>query len=345
MLALVSPGPAQTVSGDPFARPSFADGLTDSVAEIDDVGAGVLPPDWVQSPLLEPFNAPAPRPTFLSVAYESLFGDAYSEARKSEWHPLSLRTFFTDGWLEPFIDPPAGTGGAPRNGWVNSFEGSLFRAWFISFAFAENVNHNGNRYLAGYTIWTPLSRRFEFRIDVPFVVSNKGGASDIYHDRFGDMIISPRFLLSETQDFGQLFALNVRVPTGSRVNGNGAESVSPHYQCWYNPFGNWAVRGGTGVTVPTSGPGASPSYFFNIGVGRYWKGADLALFRHQWLTLVANFNTLQSVPVRSPTYSSLTPGYRVQILSSWFLLAGLELPLTSHRPFAAQPIFLLLKDY
>jgi hypothetical protein len=279
------------------------------------------------------------------VACESLFGDAYSEAKKAAWRPLALRTFFTDGWREPYIDPPAGSGGAPRSGWVNSFEGALFRAWSLSFAFANDVNHNGNQYLGGYTIYTPLNRRFEFRIDVPFIVSTKGGANDTYHDRFGDLVVSPRFLLSATRDFSQVFALNVRTPTGSHLNGNGVDSLSPHYQFWYNPYGNRAVRGGTGVTVPTNSAGGGTSYFANLGVGRYWIGADGALLRHQWLTLVANLSTPLSGSAPSPIFLSLTPGYRVQIHDGWFFLAGLEVPLTRHSPFATQPIFLLLKDY
>ena len=301
-------------------------------------------PEWSQPWPLLPLNASDPSPSCLNVAYESLFGDASSEAKQSAWRPLTLGTFFTDGWREPFIDPPAGSGGAPRSGWVNSFERALFRAWFVSFSFANDVKHNGNQYLGGYTIYAPLSRRFEFRIDVPFVTSNKGGADDGYHDRFGDLVVSPRFLLSATQDFSQVLAINIRIPTGSRVNGNGVDSVSPHYQFWYNFYGNWAARGGAGVTI-TANSGGGTSAFANLGVGRYWKGADDALLRHQWLSLVANFNTPQSGATPNPTYFSLTPGYRVQIYKRWFLLAGVEFPLTSHAPFAAQPIFFLLKDY
>jgi hypothetical protein len=130
--------------------------------------------------------------SFVGVAYDSLFGDAYSEAAQANWRPLRLGTFFTDGWNGPYIEPPAGSGGAPRSGWVNSFEGTSFRAWFLSFAFADGGTRNGNQYHGDYTIYAPLSRRFELRVDVPFVQSNKGGASDTYHDRFGDLVVSPR---------------------------------------------------------------------------------------------------------------------------------------------------------
>ena len=123
------------------------------------------------------------------------------------------------------------------------------------------------------------------------------------------------------------------------------DSVSPHYQFWYNPYGNWAVRGGTGVTIPTNGGGGGTFYFANLGVGRYWKGADGASLRHQWLTLVANYSTLPPGGVPGPSYLSATPGYRVQVYDGWSFLAGVEVPLTRHSPFAAQPIFLLVKEY
>jgi hypothetical protein len=121
--------------------------------------------------------------------------------------------------------------------------------------------------------------------------------------------------------------------------------VSPHYQFWYNPYGNWAVRGVTGVTIPTNGGGGGTFYFANLGVGRYWRGADDALLRHQWLTLVANYSTLPPGGVPGPRYLSVTPGYRVQIHDGWSFLAGVELPVTRHSPFAAQPLILLVKEY
>ncbi|MFI5455707.1 MAG: hypothetical protein ACHRXM_09675 [Isosphaerales bacterium] len=345
VLALAHPTQAQISAPFPSPAPRVAEQPFVPVGEMEDFASIGRPPEWSQSPELPAFMSSDPTQSFLNVAHASLFGDAHSEAAKADWRPLSLDTFFTDGWREPYIDPPAGSGGARRSGWVNSFEGTFFRAWFLSFASANDLNRNGNQYLGGYTIYTPLNRRCELRVDVPFVASNKGGANDTYHDRFGDLVISPRFLLSATRDFSQIFALNVRTPTGSYVNGNGVDSLSPQYQFWYNLYGNWAVRGGTGVTVPTSGAGGGASYFANLGFGRYWEGADAAVLRHQWLTLVANLSTPLSGTAPGPTYLSLTPGYRVQIHEGWFFLAGLEVPLTSHSPFAIQPIFLLLKDY
>ena len=108
------------------------------------------------------------------------------------------------------------------------------------------------------------------------------------------------------------------------MNGNGVDSVSPHYQSWDNLHGNWAVRGGTGVTIATDGVGGGTSYFTNLGVGRYWKGADDALLRHHWLSLVANFNTPQSGSTRTPPTSASRRG-----IASRFTNAGSCSPASS----------------
>jgi hypothetical protein len=41
-------------------------------------------------------------------------------APKREWTPLYADTFFTEGWLEPHIGPPNGSGGSVRQGWVGA---------------------------------------------------------------------------------------------------------------------------------------------------------------------------------------------------------------------------------
>src|SRR5262245_41525572 len=60
--------------------------------------------DSTGSPSSVPGNglAPvAPRVEYglVDTMAESLFGDAYAEGA---WRPLSLRTFFSEGWLEPW---------------------------------------------------------------------------------------------------------------------------------------------------------------------------------------------------------------------------------------------------
>ena len=157
-----------------------------------------------------------------------MFGD-----RGDLWRPLSLRTLFTEGWHEPWSRYPRSSTGAPRQGWINAYDGVFYRLFFFDVSYANDFQKNGNQYLGTLTAFTPISRRFQLRFDVPFIASNKGGQSNTYHGNFGDFAVSPRFLLSESKDLTQVFECIVRTPTGSAVNGNGQTTLTPQYEFWY----------------------------------------------------------------------------------------------------------------
>ena len=149
--------------------------------------------------------------SFLGMVEESLFGDP-----TDPWRPLSLSTLFSEGWNEPFDYPTNGSGGAPRQGWINSYDGVFYRLWFLSYSNTQDFNDNGNQDIGSYTLFAPVSRRFQIRFDVPFFVSNRGGQNNDYNNNFGDFVISPRFLLSESQDFSYILAVPVRHTHGRK---------------------------------------------------------------------------------------------------------------------------------
>src|SRR3989454_10952556 len=77
--------------------------------------------------------------SLFDAAKESLFGDPYADPDR--WQPLSLGTFFGEGWDEPWISPPRGGGGAPRQSWLNAFNGVFYRLVNVPFGLA----HRGGR--------------------------------------------------------------------------------------------------------------------------------------------------------------------------------------------------------
>ena len=99
---------------------------------------------------------------------ESIFG----QPDPNTWRPLPLSTLFSEGWNEAWVPSPNGSGGAPRQGWINAMDGNLYRLWFFTFAQAFNNAPRGNAYLGSYTLLTPLSRRLELIINIPFVIRN-----------------------------------------------------------------------------------------------------------------------------------------------------------------------------
>ena len=99
---------------------------------------------------------------------ESIFG----QPDPNTWRPLPISTLFSEGWNEAWVPSPNGSGGAPRQGWINATDGNMYRLWFFTFAQAFNSGPKGNAYLGSYTLLTPLSRRLELIINVPFVLRN-----------------------------------------------------------------------------------------------------------------------------------------------------------------------------
>ena len=261
--------------------------------------------------------------SFLEVVEESFFGDP-----TDPWRPLSLSTFFTEGWNEPFDYPVDGSGGAPRQGWINSLDGVFYRLWFLSYRHTQNFHDNGNQDIARYTLFAPVSRRFQIRFDVPFFVSNRGGQNNDYHNNFGDFVISPRFLLSESQDFSQILGVSIRTPTGEKENGNDVTSVTPEYEFWSNVYKAWVMRGGIGTTLPTQSNRGRYSFNYNFAIGTYLTPHDRTPFGDLTLYVAANGLTTLDNRASDVDFFSLTPGFRSHMGHDWYLLGGVEFPLT-----------------
>ena len=96
-----------------------------------------------------------------------------------------------------------GTGGSPRFGWNNEFGGISIVPGFLNCSTPmiswPSYRSNGNEYILDYTIFIPLNRCFEFQFDYSIIFSNKGGSSNTYHGNTGDLTISNRFKLSESE--------------------------------------------------------------------------------------------------------------------------------------------------
>ena len=160
----------------------------------------------------------------VDAAIESLTGDVYAEP--SKWRPLSLGTFFSEGWDQAWASPINGSGGAPRQGWIGAADGVFYRLGIGTFSYAHDSVNDGDSYNGGVTFYTPLSRRFELRYDLPIISSNKD-ASGKYKTAAGDLAITPRVILSECQDLTQSFGVSFRAPTGNADNGNGIAAITP----------------------------------------------------------------------------------------------------------------------
>ena len=195
---------------------------------------------------------------------ESIFGQPDPDT----WRPLPLSTLFSEGWNEAWVPSPNGSGGAPRQGWINAADGNLYRLSFFTFAQGFNNGPKGDAYLGAYTIFTPLSRRLDLIINIPFVLRNNavtglpiidpnrpGATTSQSHTGFGDLSFTPRVLLHETKDFSLTGELAVLTPTGTQPLAGKTTILTPAVGFWNNFAGGWVIRGGLGLAIPTNGSG------------------------------------------------------------------------------------------
>jgi hypothetical protein len=284
----------------------------------------------------------------VDAAVQSLTGDVYAEP--SRWAPLSLGTLFTEGWDQAWASPPAGSGGAPRQGWIDAQDGVFYRLWIGTYSFAREFGENGNEHAGTFKLYTPLSRRFELRYDVPFITSSKG-ANDRYHTAAGDLAITPRVILSESQDFTQSVSVALQAPTGDAENGHHVAAVTPAYEFWTNPWQGLVLRGGANMFVPYGhdsfdGTGARNNFIGNFAAGYYLTPHDATPFGDFVLYLASTVEHLTDNRGPSNTTTvNLSPGFRTHMGCNWYLLGAVDVPVTKPDPFDFKPIVGLMKVF
>ena len=145
-----------------------------------------------------------------------------------------------------------------------------------------------------------------------------------------------------------MFALDIRTPTGSPLNGNGLMALTPRYEFWANPVGPWVFRGMGGIGVPLNRPSEvnevayvvgipsnrtsvpnQTTFHGNLALGRYFtpKGTP---FGHLVLYAAAGCR----IPLQgdvSKTFVSVGPGFRFEVAEKTYLLGFVEVPLTAPR--------------
>ncbi len=331
------------------------------IANVDEIVERVTATDEMPAPMTVPGRPYCPSPGvaptaprvqlgFFDTITESIFGPA----DPNTWRPLPISALFSEGWNEAWVPSPNGSGGAPRQGWINATDGNLYRLSFLTFAQGFNNGSKGNAYLGAYTIFTPLSRRLDLIINVPFVLRNNavtglpvidpnrpGASTSQSHTGFGDLSFTPRILLHETKDFSVTGELAVVTPTGTQPLAGKTTILTPAVGFWNNFAGGWVARGGVALGIPTNGSG--DNLISQLAIGQTLTDHDVRF--------LGDFTYYLSTVVNTPlangnqTSVTLTPGLRTHVGNNWYFLAGLPTPVTNQRVADFGMIFWFMKAW
>lgn len=282
--------------------------------------------------------------SFSEAAIESITGDVYSDKAAANWQDLSYSNLFSKGWNKPWVSPPNGGGGAPRQGWLNSADGVFYRLSIATFGWTHG--NGGDGYTGNLISYTPLNQRLEVATEIPMASST--GANG--QTNFGDFRITPRIILSETKDTTQSFNVTFRTPTGSSNNGNSVASITPQYQFWTNSWKGLVVRGGAGFAIPYAGDigkaGARSTFDANLAVGYYFTPHDAVPFGDMvWYVSTNLSQPIDNRGASNNTFVSLTPGFRTHVGQNWYLLGAVEVPVTSNPAYDYQVMGGIMKVY
>jgi hypothetical protein len=223
--------------------------------------------------------------------------------------PLGLWNF-TEGWLEPWIPPPNGELHLQRGGWVNTDSGFFSRELDPAFTFNAGTSGTRDEYIGAVTLFTPLNRRLQLGLSVPFVDSLQSTNVLPSATSFGDLTITPQLMLDETKTRSVSALLAIRTPTGESKTGNGKTILTPSFAFWQDLPAHWQLRGGIGMDFAThTGEGPDEILDITLAAGNTLTSHEAAPFGD--LTPYLSLNLNQDLGSgKNFTNFSITPGIR-----------------------------------
>jgi len=313
----------------------------------------------------EPFAAPVAPKVQLStgeVIRESIFGPA----DKKDWKPLTLGTFFSEGWDTPFVNAPEGTNGAPKQNWIGSPAGVFGRFATVDFFYTNRLNNvpglfltpnapfmpvhpftNGNQYTGYSTILIPLNARMELLLGTVFIASNKTSPGGGYVGNWGDTGVQARFHFIDQRNFSLVGIIGERIPTGKAVNGSGINYVTPGLEFWWNFAPQWVARGGTSINILTGRKSATSVYVNQLSVGRYLTTKDANVFKE--LEVHVTVSALSDISGGAGFVNDIYvfPGFRFGLdnKEKWYALGGANVPVSGPQAYVWQPQFSITRNY
>ncbi|WP_157506913.1 transporter [Gemmata obscuriglobus] len=258
-----------------------------------------------------------------------------------EWAPLTHHTFLTEGWREPWIPHPVGTGGAPRDGWLNTLDGFFPRSANVLYGRTYGRNEDGSQF-GTFQFVTPLSRRLFIGIDGLGLVDSP--AVRRTGSGLADLVVTPRVMIHETKNLSLSAGASIRVPIGDDRNGENQTRIAPLFAFWTAVGGGWSVRGGAGIDIEL-GRSAAPDevLFTNLAVGQTITPKEAVPFGS--FTYFLSAITRTRLDDSGRTLVTLTPGIRSHIGRGFFFLFGYELPVTPSRPFDRRAVFQFVQTF
>ena len=256
---------------------------------------------------------------------------AAAEAPMAEWKPLDGSNFFGE-LTEKWIPVPNGSGGAPRQGWLNTADGFFTREAHVAYDYTDGRGFDVHTVLARFNY--PLSRRFWVGLEVPFY-RNIGIDGLGRVDGVADGTLTTQVMLAETRDLSLNAGVGWRLPWGSSRIGGGSFGAQPQINLFRDLGHGFALRGRLGYQF-NDRRGGSDAVVVNAAIGQTITPHDRVPFGDFTYYLSANYSEPTD---RGSSFVSLTPGVRSHLGGNLFFLTGVEVPVINRSRTFSTRIF------
>ncbi|MEM9794975.1 MAG: hypothetical protein AAF919_00700 [Pseudomonadota bacterium] len=228
------------------------------------------------------------------------------------WEPLRFGTIAQD-FAAPWAPPPDGSSGAPRQGWLGVQDGFFTREWHLAYDNTE-IEDGEDRQTALFRYNRPLTRRFWFGAEVPFIV-DEGGETD-----FGDVTVTTQIMLRETRDLSLNWSNALRLPTGEAETGGDLWAFDTGLNLWTDLGAGISARGAIGYGSDEGGNGIAR---VSAALGQTINPRRIGLGGQFTYSVAASYVD----PEDGDDLTTLTPALRMRLARApIFGLLGVEMP-------------------
>ncbi|HHT9114686.1 MAG: transporter [Planctomycetes bacterium] len=262
---------------------------------------------------------------------------------------LTLSNFFSEGWkFGQWKEPEQEPDQSPRFRLLKIPATVFEREVRMNYSFTNNSDGGKlDEHEWEFEFEMPISRRLLIEVE-PTIVSISP-KNDNNHNGFGDASFITRVMLLETRNTTLLSLLDVKIPTGNEDLGlgSGMTTISPGIGMWRDIGGHFALQSFLGLDIPAGGKSdEDPDTTVNYGAAltKTVTPKDTPFFGN--LTFFVEFNGSSDMGSNSDTtVVSILPGARWNLGRDFWLMPGVEFPITGRDEFENRIWFSVLKDF
>lgn len=262
---------------------------------------------------------------------------------------ITFSNFFSEGWRfgqweEPAQEPDQ----SPRFRLLKIPATVFEREVRMNYSFTNNGDGGElDEHEWEFEFEMPISRRLLIEVEPTIVSISPKNDSD--HSGLGDTSFITRVMLMETRNTTLLSLLDVKIPTGNEDLGLGSSmtTISPGVGMWRDLGGHFALQGFLGLDIPAGGKSdEDPDTTVNYGAAltKTVTPKDTPFFGN--LTFFVEFNGSSDMGSNGDTtVVSFLPGARWNLGRDFWLMPGVEFPITGRDEFDNRIWFSVLKDF